>query len=74
MLGAIIGLILTCIILGVILWAAQQLIALIPLAEPFQTIVRVLFVLILVLIVIWFLTVLLGFAGVHVPVLSNFSR
>ncbi len=72
MLASIIGLILTCIILGVLLWAAQSLIALIPLAEPFATIVRILFVLLLVVIVIYFLITILGFAGIHVPVLSSF--
>mgnify|MGYP001604596335 CR=1 FL=1 len=72
MLVSIIGLILTCIILGVLLWAAQSLIALIPLAEPFATIVRILFVLLLVVIVIYFLITILGIAGIHVPVLSSF--
>ncbi len=67
MLATIIGLILTCVVLGVLLWAAQSLIALIPLAEPFATIIRILFVVLLVIIVIWFLVTLLGYAGVHVP-------
>ena len=71
MLGAIIGLILTCVIIGVIWWAAQQLLALNPLAEPFATMVRILLVLLLVVFVIYFITVLLGFAGVHVPMWSG---
>lgn len=67
MLGAIIGLIFTLIILGVIWWAAQQLLALIPLAEPFATIVRVLIVVLMVIIVLYVLMIILGFAGIHVP-------
>ena len=66
MIGTIIGLIFVCIILGVCWWAAQQLIALIPLAEPFQTIVRVLIILVGVLIVLWILIWILGATGIHV--------
>jgi hypothetical protein len=67
MIGTIIGLIFTLIIIGVIWWACQELLKLIPLAEPFATIVRVLIVVLLVCIVIWVATVLLGMAGIHVP-------
>jgi hypothetical protein len=66
MIGTLIGLIFFCIIIGVIWWAAQQLLALIPLAEPFATIVRILLVVILVCIVIYVATILLGMAGIHV--------
>lgn len=67
MLGAIIGLIFTLIILGVVWWAATQLLALIPLAEPFATLVRVLMVVLMVCVVLYVVAVLLGFAGIHVP-------
>ncbi len=67
MIGTVIGLILLCIILGVIWWAGQQLLVLIPLAEPFKTIVRILMIVLLVIIVIYVFIVLLGLAGVHVP-------
>lgn len=67
MIGSVIGLIFTLILLGVIWWALQQLLALIPLAEPFKTIIYVLSVVLLVCIVLWVATVLLGMAGVHVP-------
>lgn len=67
MIGSIIGLIFLCIILGVVWWGCQQLLALVPLAEPFATIVRVLMVVILVVIVLYVATILLGFAGIHVP-------
>ena len=66
MIGTLIGILLVIIVLGVIWWAIQQLIPLIPLGEPFHTIVRVILVVILVLIVVWIITVLLGAAGVHV--------
>ncbi len=68
MLGAIIGLILTLIILGVIWWAAQQLLALIPLGEPFATLVRICVTVLMVIVVIWVFIQLLGIAGIHVPI------
>lgn len=68
MIGTIIGLILLCIILGVIWWAGQQLLALIPMGEPFATIVRILMVVLLVVIVIYIVIVLLGIAGIHVNI------
>ena len=66
MIGTIIGLIIACIVLGVVWWAAQQLLALVPLAEPFATIVRILVILVGVLIVIWILLKILAVAGIHV--------
>ena len=66
MIGTVLGLIFICIILGVVWWAVQQLIALVPLAEPFATIVRVLIILVGVLIVLWILIWILGAAGIHV--------
>jgi hypothetical protein len=68
MIGTVIGLIFLCVIFGVIWWGCQQLLALVPLAEPFATIVRVLMVVILVIIVIYVASVLLGLAGIHVPI------
>lgn len=69
MIGTLIGIIFACIILGVIWWGAQQLLALVPLAEPFRTIIRVLMVVIMVIIVLWILMILLGMAGIHVNTL-----
>lgn len=66
MIGTVIGLILLCVVMGFVWWAVQQLLALVPLAEPFATIVRVLLVLVVVLIVVWAITVILGMAGIHV--------
>ncbi len=66
MLGTLIGIIFTLIVLGVLWWAAQQLMALVPIAEPFRTIIYVLMVLIMVIIVLWIIAQLLGMAGIHV--------
>ena len=66
MIGVLIGIIFVLIILGVLWWAAQQLMALIPIAEPFKTIIYVLMVIILVVIVLYILSMLLGLAGIHV--------
>lgn len=68
MIGTLIGIVFALIILGVVWWAAQQLLALIPIAEPFRTIIYVLMVLILVLIVLWILVTILSMAGIHVPI------
>jgi hypothetical protein len=66
MIGTLIGLIFFCIVVGVMLWALQELLALVPLGEPFRTIVRVLTVVILVIIVIYVAQILLGMGGIHV--------
>lgn len=66
MIGTLIDIILTLIILGVIWWGAQQLLALIPMGEPFATIIRVLLTIIMVLIVIWVLVIILEMAGIPV--------
>lgn len=71
MIGVIIGIIFTLIILGVIWWGVQQLLPLIPLGEPFATIIRVLMTVLLVVIVLWVIIELLTLAGIHVPLLGR---
>lgn len=66
MIGTLISIIFTLIILGVLWWGAQRLMALIPIAEPFKTIIYVLCVVIMVLIVLYVIAALLGVAGIHV--------
>lgn len=66
MIGTLIGVIFALIILGVLWWAVQQLMGLIPIAEPFRTIIYVLTVVIMVLIVLYIIAMLLGLAGIHV--------
>lgn len=64
--GTLIGVIVALIILGVVWWAINQLLPLIPLPEPFARIIHVLLIVILVLVVLWVILVLIGAAGVHV--------
>lgn len=66
MIGTLISIIFVLIILGVVWWAINQLLPLIPLPEPFSRIIHVLLVVILVLIVLWVISTLLGFGGFHV--------
>jgi hypothetical protein len=68
MIGAVIGLILLVVFLGVVFYCVQQLLPLLPLAEPFSTILRVLVILLVAVIVLYVIVTLLGMAGVHVPV------
>ena len=72
MIGTLVGIIFMLIVLGVLWWAVQTLMALIPIAEPFRTIIYVLSVVILVLIVLYIISMLLGMAGIHVPSVSAF--
>ena len=60
MVGTLIGIVLTLIILGVILWAVQQLLPLVPLPHPFGVIINVLITVIAVIIVVWIIAGLLG--------------
>lgn len=68
MLGALITLLITLLIVGVIWWAVTQILALIPLPEPIGRIVNVLLIVILALIVIYALAGLVGGVG-HFPAL-----
>ena len=67
MLGAIISLILLFLVLGFLWWAFQQLVGLVPLAEPFPTLIRVLFGLVILLVVIYAVQVILGEVGTVLP-------
>ena len=70
MVSTIIGLIFLLVILGVVVWAGQQLLALISLPEPFATIIRVLMVVLLVVLVIYVMIILLSIAGINVKIPS----
>jgi hypothetical protein len=79
MIGTLIGIVFAVIILGVVWWAIQTLMPLIPIAEPFKTILHVLMVLILVLIVLWIMWQILVASGVmsmgaSLPTLGGHSR
>ena len=60
MIGTLIGIIVLLILIGVIWWAIQQLLPLIPLPEPFRKIIYVLMMVVLVLIVLYVIIMLLG--------------
>jgi hypothetical protein len=60
MIGTLIGIIILLIVVGVIWWAIQQLLPLIPLPEPFARIINVLMIVILVLVVLYVILALLG--------------
>jgi predicted membrane channel-forming protein YqfA (hemolysin III family) len=52
----IIGLIVILIVVGVLIWAAQRILAVLPVAEPFKTVIYVL----IVLLAVFFLLDALG--------------
>lgn len=60
MIGTLISIILTLIVLGVVIWAIQQLLPLVPMPEPFARIVHVLLIVIVVLVVVYIIAGLLG--------------
>jgi hypothetical protein len=60
MIGTLISVVLLLIVLGVILWAIQALLPLVPLPHPFATIINVLITVIAVLIIVWVIASLLG--------------
>ncbi len=60
MIGALISVVLTLIVAGVILWAIQALLPLVPLPAPFHTIINVLIVVIVVIVCVYIIAGLLG--------------
>ncbi len=67
MISALVGIIITLIVVGVIYWAITQLLPLLPLPEPFARIIHVLLVVVLVLVVLWVIMQLLGVVGLGSP-------
>jgi hypothetical protein len=66
MIGSLIGIILVLLVAGFCYWACQQLIALVPLGQPFATLINIVMMLIILMLVIWAIVEVLGIAGVHV--------
>jgi hypothetical protein len=60
MITTLVYVILTLIVVGVIWWAIQQLLPMVPLPEPFRKIIYVLLVLLLVVVVVYVIASLLG--------------
>lgn len=69
LIGVLIAFIIVCLIAGFLFWAIQQVMALVSVAEPFRTFIRIALAAIVLLLVIWFILIVLGMAGVHVPIL-----
>jgi len=65
--GALIALVITLLILGLLWWAVNELIGLVPLPATIRQIIYVLLMVILGLIVIYILLYLLSTIGVNVP-------
>jgi hypothetical protein len=62
MIGTIIGLVLLVALLGVLFYCARMLL---PLISPT---LRILIILLVAIVALYVIVVLLGFAGIHVPV------
>jgi hypothetical protein len=60
MIGTLVSVILLLIVAGVIIWALQQLLPLVPLPHPFHMIINVLLTVIVVLVIVWIIAGLLG--------------
>jgi preprotein translocase subunit SecE len=60
MISTLVSVILLLIVCGVILWAVQQLLPMVPMPEPFAKIVNVLIVVLVVIIVVYIIAGLLG--------------
>ena len=65
MIGTLIAVILLLIVLGVVLWGVRQLLPLVPMDQPFRTVVSVLITVVAVLIVVY---IIAGLLGVVTPV------
>ena len=64
MIGTLISIIFMVIILGILWWGAQRLLPMIPMGEPFRTIVHVLMVIVVALVALWIIWQLLITSGV----------
>jgi len=67
MIGTLIGILISVIVLGVLWWALNEIMRVLPIAEPFHTIARVVMTLIVVVVAVWIIVQLLTMVGVHVP-------
>ncbi len=65
--GAFVAFLLLIVLAGLVWWAVQQLIALVPMTEPFITIVRIVMAFVVFAIVAWAIVTLLGMFGISVP-------
>jgi hypothetical protein len=66
MIGTLIGLILTLVVVGVVIWGVLEILKTVPLPPQFAVVIRVLVVIVCVLVAVWVIAALLGVAGVPV--------
>lgn len=66
LIAALLGLILLLVIVGVLFWGIQKILAAVPIAEPFGTIIYVVIVVVGVIIAVYVIIWLLNLAGLHV--------
>jgi hypothetical protein len=60
MIATLINIILVLIVLGVVLWAVQQLLPMVPMPEPFRRIINILITVVVILVVVYIIAGLLG--------------
>lgn len=71
MIKSLIEIIIIVLVCGVVYWAIEQLLPLIPLPPPFMQIIRVLLVVLIVVIALYVVIDLLGlFTGIHISMLA----
>jgi hypothetical protein len=68
MIGALISLVLTLVIAGVVYWAVMAIIGLLPLPDPIPRVIQIIMILIIALIVIYALMAIIPGVG-HYPLL-----
>jgi uncharacterized membrane protein YwzB len=71
MIGTLIGIIFVLVVLGILWWGIQRVLPMLPIAEPFLTVINVLLVIIAAFIALWVIASLLGMAGIHVPLVGG---
>jgi len=60
MISTLISIVLLLVVCGVILWAIQALLPMVPMPPQFRTVIQVLITVIVVLVIVWIIAGLLG--------------
>lgn len=64
--SGIVGIVVVLLILGVLVWGWQRIMAVLPIAEPFRTVI---YVIVVCAIAIWLIYAIAGLvSGLHMPV------
>ena len=64
MIGTLISIIVTLIIIGVLFWAVRTVVAVLPMGEPFKTILNVLLIVLSVIVSLWLCLQMLNLIGI----------